>query len=710
MNKQDETNQLAAQDQDQDAQGWSGSEEEIHFDHGNDQDQEGAEGVEETELQRTAPSQADLTADILLQEGLRRAEVLLQDAPEGRRRVSQPVPVETVRSVSTRHSEVSSNDAEERIGTPPKNVYNELEGTPSPDEVPIEFDDTSPLALPQRRSVDPILDQTDRARRLSNAVFNSPLPISSVARVPTNNVEQFTLPESNSGTQRVMAAAGGGGDPGPPSSSSSSASSNNTPAPSPVPPPRIRRPRHVDTPSTADHMSQEVQVVRVQGRALRLRTSPLGFTKDHLNRIWNKYERHLLPTEDRLAFDARVASYVLAKNNKLRQQSSVVEDDEALQKNYNLRNQIRAIKKHCDEYDISDVFTILVPHDVMNSSTLQNDRYDLFEDYMVLDPDLVAQSNVYYNRYCADKFVSENLALSYNMLKSNTDEILFQKCLEDYDRYHPFQQGGPLMFSLILKKISSGTEQQLDYLKSKAEKIRISSLEGENVDKAISLLDAALNTFKSASTKTLNRKPIEWEKNLVSIFQTSSNSTFNQLFRKLQNDVRQDADMSGGQPQWPSHERIIRLASATYNRLKLSGDWDAPSRKKALIMQPQRQLYQQQPFENKQQSRPYTPNENRSPPICWNCNKEGHTVTNCTQEIDQNKVNKARDEYRARRRNNGSISRRRRANIARKKRDAKDSAIAPEQRMGAPQANLAAEPINPYGYTNRNLEATLRNL
>lgn len=694
MNKQDETNQqLEAQDQDQDAR----EEEEVAFFPDNDQDQEGAEAVAEVERNPNTPSQPGY---------LRYGGTIWDLEPESPPRQSQTAPVETVWSVSSRHSNISHDDAEERItGTPSRNVYNELEGTPSPDEMPIQYDDSSPLAPSQRRSVDPILDQTDRARRTSNAVFNSPLPIGSqtTGSIPPPEETRFTLPEPNSGTRGPAVGAAGGADPnGPPSSSSSSATSHHTPVPSPVPPPRVRRPVANEA-ATAPRNYTGDRFFHVQGRALRLRSSPLAFTTDHLNRIWNKYERHLLPTEDRLAFDTKVASYVLAKNNKLRQQSSVVDDDEALQKNHNLRNQVRAIKKHCDEYDISDVFTVLVPHDVRNTSILENDRYDLFEDYMVIDPDLVAQSNVYYNRYCEDKFVSENLALTYNMLKNNTEEILFQKCLEEYDRYHPFQQGGPLMFSLIMKKISSGTEQQIDYLKQKADQLRISSLEGENVDKAISLLDAALNTFKSASTKTLNRKPIEWEKNLVSIFQTSSNSTFNQLFRKLQNDVRQAADMSGGQPQWPSHEKIIRLASATYNRLKLSGDWDSPSRKKALVAQPQRQLYQQQ----QPQSGPSNMNQPRSPPTCWNCNKEGHTVTNCTQEIDQNKVNKARDEFRARRRNNGSSWRTKRANVAQKKKEKQQEL---KGKATAPKANLAAEPINQYGYTNRDLEATLRNL
>lgn len=356
---------------------------------------------------------------------------------------------------------------------------------------------------------------------------------------------------------------------------------------------------------------------------------------------------------------------------------------------------------------MDDVFTILIPYNVNKSYQLKEESYDLFEHYMKLDTDLVAQSNSFYNRYCEDKFIGENLTLTYNMLKLNTDETLFNKCLEEYDRYHPLQQGGPLMLSLILKKINSGTEQQLDYLKHKAKSLRISSLEGENVDKAISLLNAALNTFKSASTKSLDRKPIEWEKDLISIFQTSTVSSFNNLFHKIQDDVRQAADMSGGAPQWPSHEDIIRLASATYNRQKLSGEWDIPSGKRA--------MYGGQT--SSREFQPGNPNRPRKEPTCWNCGKTGHVISDCRDKLDQAKIDKGREAWRAGRKDNkfNSNFKKQRANVAdattksKKNRKKKNKAEAATQGT-TPQANVAAIPSNPYGYTNRNLEDAFNTL
>lgn len=703
MNKQDETNQLEAQDQDQDARDWSASsEEEIRFDQGNDQTPERAHVVEEVERNSIATPSVETTMRNLQQEG------------DGR---STTVPVGAARSMSSIHSGASNNDAEERVtGTPRPGVFNELEDTPSPDV--FQFDDSTPRAPSDRRSsIDPMLDLTNAARRVSNAAFNSPLPMGMDTRRPTPPDERrFTLPNPTDelddqydappipppagvGTIPPTVGAGAGGDPGPPSSSSSDTSHHHTPAPSPIPPPRVKRPTNQPAAPGGDPL-------HVQGRVLRIRTIPRAFNDAGVNRIWDKYHRHLLPVEDRLAFDGKAGGYCLGKHNKLRLLSNKIDDDEALMKNCNLQQQLRAIRKHCDEYDISDVFTVLVPVDMRRSAALLPQRFNFFDEYMHLDADLVAQSNAYYNRFCDDQFIIDNLTLTYNMLRCNTDDKLFLKCLEEYDRYQPCQQGGPLMLSLLLKKINSGTEQQLDYLKAKAKVLRISSLEGESVDQAISLLDAALHTFTSASSATLQRKPIEWEKDLISIFQTSSVSSFNQMFYKIQNEVRQAADMSGGLPQWPSHEKVIRLASATYNRLKLSGDWDVPAlaQKKALVSQPQ-----------PQPRRPFNPMNtgDRPPPTCWNCKLQGHTVNNCPKEKDQAAIDKAREDFMAKKRERFNSTRNqqpqqgaRRANVAQLQNETAPSLETQELR-----ANLAGvAERNQHGYTNRNLEATLSNL
>ena len=89
----------------------------------------------------------------------------------------------------------------------------------------------------------------------------------------------------------------------------------------------------------------------------------------------------------------------------------------------------------------------------------------------------------------------------------------------------------------------------MEHLKSKVETLEISKIEGENVDTAVSLINAAYQAFKSASTKENDRIPPEWSKTLIHVFQTTSVSTFNIEFIDEERRARREADKHGGQPE-----------------------------------------------------------------------------------------------------------------------------------------------------------------
>jgi hypothetical protein len=174
------------------------------------------------------------------------------------------------------------------------------------------------------------------------------------------------------------------------------------------------------------------------------------------------------------------------------------------------------LKNHLLEYDMADVFTIVVPVDINGSPELHEEQYNVFDDYPKLtSEELVGNSNAYYSGWIKDDYVTENLNLSYNLIKNNIDDNLFNKCLEEYEIFHPMQQGGPLILFLVLKKVHNASEQHLEHLKDKVETLKISDLEGENVDTAVSLINAAYSIFISSSTATQSRVPPEWSKTLI---------------------------------------------------------------------------------------------------------------------------------------------------------------------------------------------------
>jgi hypothetical protein len=371
----------------------------------------------------------------------------------------------------------------------------------------------------------------------------------------------------------------------------------------------------------------------VDGRRLQVRTEPVPISNYVTKRNWNKLERWKLKAEERISFVQSASGYVLGKNNKLRVQSQLAADAEVLKNIYNLQFQIEALKNHAIEHDIADVFTIVVPVDVNTSPELYPEQFNLFDDFPKLTAEMVALSNAYYARWIKNKYITENLSITQALVKNNTEETLFHKCWEEYKAYHQMQRGGPLILILVLKRIHNASEQHLEHLKLKVENLRISELEGENVDVAVSLVNAAHSIFISSSTATQSRIPPEWSKTLIRVFQTTTVPEFNQVFKDEEREARRDADKNGGQPNWPTHEQLTRLATVTYNRIKQSGSWDLPTKKsKGYLNAP----------------------AGKGPPSnpdyrCWNCGESGHRIDACPKPRNQARIDAERVKFRAKR-------------------------------------------------------------
>jgi hypothetical protein len=141
--------------------------------------------------------------------------------------------------------------------------------------------------------------------------------------------------------------------------------------------------------------------------------------------------------------------------------------------------------------------------------------------------------------------------LSYNLIKNNTDDNLFNKCLKEYEMFHPMQQGRPLiLLFLVSKKVHNALEQHLKHLKDKVETLKISDLEGENINTAVTLINAAYWIFSHLLLYCKSKScSFEWSKTLIQDFQTTTLPKFNQIFKDEEKDACQDADKNGGQPQ-----------------------------------------------------------------------------------------------------------------------------------------------------------------
>jgi len=381
--------------------------------------------------------------------------------------------------------------------------------------------------------------------------------------------------------------------------------------------------------------------INIDGRNMSMSTTPVNKDTFTPARLWDKTERHKLDPEQRQIFVKSATGYVLSKTNKLNL-LSLKEDDEGVLKHvHNLRAQLQALEEHAIKHDIVDVFTIVSVDDVTNTGAINTNLdggplvYNLFQDYVRVHKAEVATSNAWYHTWLSEdqSYVKENMAYTLDLLQSNTDEKLWSKCKEEYDDFHPIQQGGPLMLSLLLKKIQHSSESALEHLRSKVTTLKISKLEGENVDHAVSLIRAAYNALLGASYAGHSYVPEDFPLAVLKVMQTSSNAVFNETFSNEVKQAQREADKYGGIPEYSSVTETLNQASTVYNRMVLEETWDVAKKPRAsAFVAPVTTTPSATAV-----SRPLRPNLK-----CFNCEKEGCSVRSCPEPRDDAKIQRNR--------------------------------------------------------------------
>jgi hypothetical protein len=283
--------------------------------------------------------------------------------------------------------------------------------------------------------------------------------------------------------------------------------------------------------------------------------------------------RWKLTSEDRIAFDRAASGYVLSKSNKLRIVQVATNDQDTLHNLLNTHNQLRSLKAHVNEYDIGDVFTVVLP--VEDTSALYSQQFDLFVDYAKITPAMVALSNRYYNMWIDESFIPENLNLTYTLIKNNMDEVLCGQCLEECEKYSDICRGGPLLFIICIHKINKVNAQYRDNMWTQVKQLEIRKVQGEDVNHVVSLLNAAYATFRAVSTDKdgMSCVPQDWSEQVIKILQTSSVSKFNEIFEHEEELAHRAAARTLGHTVWPTHDELMTLASRQYERFKQANEW-----------------------------------------------------------------------------------------------------------------------------------------
>ena len=347
------------------------------------------------------------------------------------------------------------------------------------------------------------------------------------------------------------------------------------------------------------------------------------------SRLWDKEKRFKLRDDVRQHFQRSATSHILGKHVYLKKQSTQTDAHGILEQVQDLKTIISKLKAHMEQHDMIDVCSIMTPLTDFARSPLVKHQYNLFSDYAQLTPHMVGESNYFYNRYIQEPYIKDNMGLIFSFLQANTEEKFFRKCLEAYEEFDPFQQGGPLILILILQQIQDSSEAAIVRVRGSLETLKIKDLEGENVDTAVSMIKTVTELLTSSAREDRTFIPDGYTETILEIFQTTSNHQFNRAFKTIKDDALAESDRTSKLPVYPSVSALCDQASNMYSRLcKKKDGWVKSTKKKASGFAGQA---------NVGQGRPQGP-----PPKCWNCGSPDHMVPKCDKPKDQKRITKAR--------------------------------------------------------------------
>ena len=392
----------------------------------------------------------------------------------------------------------------------------------------------------------------------------------------------------------------------------------------------------------------------IDGRPMKVRKIPVAIKEVVPVRQWDKTKRFDLAPDIRQAFYKQATQYVLSKSNKLNTPKISASAKNQLDSVHNIATQLKALAHHMTLTDIGDVTTIVVPVNVSQTPSLEDEKYDLLRDFHKLHITHVLNSNTWYNTWAAGAYVRDNMLQVYLLFENNTDGNLWTRCLDTYEGYSPVQQGGPLMVYLVLQAIQNSSEQALDHLLGQLRSLDISKLPGEDVEKAVILIRTTYLTLKGACTKDRNFIPSDFIKLVYNILLTPTVTEFTEPLRAHQRMLQLQADLKGTRPEYPSVSDLLTLALTSYRRLDQSQVWAARVRAHHARSN-KRGTTQSANNATSSTSRSSSTGGGSSgyERHCWNCGSTNHVVTECDKPRNQSKIDAERKKWLAAKKSKG---------------------------------------------------------
>jgi hypothetical protein len=382
-------------------------------------------------------------------------------------------------------------------------------------------------------------------------------------------------------------------------------------------------------------MANQPVVIDVGGLKLTVRATPT--TADATARA-------LFPMEDRHSYPAdKLASLFeaigKAQKNKFGLLTLALEDQDKLEDTYALQMLLESTKEHFIQYGVSNVFTIILYDD----ADMQNVTgfKDILVNHSVVTMAQVAKSNAWYATMVDGPLgvaCRQNLTLSATFLLNNMEEGLKHRCIELYMSYDSTEQGGPLLYKIMMDHLQFNTDAAGKALVTMLKKMKLNEIKGENVDKIVGLVRTTIQRLGKIqhSVTGASAIPDDLNESLIEVFKTSTVKKFNDIFYHLETQALTDKYAHSGMTHsFPSVNTLLDIAHNTYYDMSLANQWTGVTTKaKSTAFQASANA------------------SNAGPLTCWNCGG-AHTLRDCKQKRDQKKIEAAKKKHREAAKENG---------------------------------------------------------
>ncbi len=280
-------------------------------------------------------------------------------------------------------------------------------------------------------------------------------------------------------------------------------------------------------------------------------------------------------------------------------------------------NILAHIESHFKNYDLANVFTNFP---VLDFKSYPNERarwwngvdtVNLFRQYDSISLDTVVETTAWMRSKIKDPELCRELNWTHTFLLANCEDDSGTQSLHalvtgEVDQIkgvgvNALKYGGPITLMLILRQINSSSANALEKLAKVFQTLKINEVKGENVPFICNQLTYIIKRLEETSL------PSTLVFDLFSLMQTSSNSTFNDMFRHWNGTI-----IIGMAPATNWIE-ILSKARLMYSSLVDQGDWNFSAQESGGSM-----------FRAQEQQ-----HGNGWIPTCYRCGKKGHIKPNC---------------------------------------------------------------------------------